>query len=231
MDNPSGSQANKRVFLSNPLQSDLRLSGTARADLAAALGGPASNLSVMLVDYGPGTQMSKSSDGVTLDTTASCWGAGTDSDPCAGRPSATPARSRTDVKIEDACYLDPVKPMVDVTQWRVTRGVLDSRNRNSLWYADATDVVPGEFNRFGFPTQPTEHIFKAGHQIGIIVAGTNTSEALVAPAARTTWRSRSTPRRARSRCRSSAATARWTRPARSPTRPAPSAAPCRRRSR
>ena len=28
-----------------------------------------------------------------------------------------------------------------------------------------------------FPTMPTEHIFKAGHQIGIIVGGSNTSMA------------------------------------------------------
>ena len=40
MNNPTGSQANRRVFLSNPLKSDVRLSGTATADLAAALGGP-----------------------------------------------------------------------------------------------------------------------------------------------------------------------------------------------
>ena len=59
----------------------------------------------------------------------------------------------------------------------MTRGIRDSRNRDSLWYADAKDVVPGEYNRYRFPTLPTEHTFKAGHQIAIIVAGTNTSQA------------------------------------------------------
>jgi X-Pro dipeptidyl-peptidase len=177
MNNPSGSQATRRVFLSNPLKSDLRLSGTASADLAAALGGPASNLSVTIVDYGAGTQVSKSSDGVTLADTASCWGVGTAGDPCEGKALGDACTQPEDETIEDACYLNPVKPTTDVTQWRVTRGILDSKNRNSLWYADASDVVPGEFNRYGFPTQPTEHIFKAGHQIGIVVGGTNTSMA------------------------------------------------------
>jgi X-Pro dipeptidyl-peptidase len=175
MNAPSGSQANRRVFLSNPLKSDVRLSGTAAADLAAALGGPASNLSVTIADYGAGTQVSRTSDGVTQATTRTCWGVGTAGDPCEGKALGDSCTAPADQTIEHACYLNPEKPTTDVTSWRVTRGVLDSRNRNSLWYADAKDVVPGELNRYKFPTIPQEHTFKAGHQIGIIVGGTNTS--------------------------------------------------------
>jgi X-Pro dipeptidyl-peptidase len=121
--------------------------------------------------------VSKSSDGVTLADTATCWGVGTAGDPCEGKTLGAACEQPTDKTIEDACYLDPEKPTTDVTQWRVTRGILDSKNRNSLWYADASEVEPGQFNRYAFPTMATEHIFKAGHQIGIIVGGTNTSQA------------------------------------------------------
>ena len=37
--------------------------------------------------------------------------------------------------------------------------------------------MAGENNRYPFPTMPTEHTFKAGHRIVVIVAGTNTSMA------------------------------------------------------
>ena len=180
--NPSGSQAQRRVFLSNPLKNDIRLSGTASADLGAALGGTATaaNLSVTIVDLGAGTQTSRTSDGVTLDTTASCWGVGTVGDPCEGKAlgaACTPTDDDIPAQeaIEDACYLNPVKPTQDVTSWRVTRGIRDSQNRDSLWYADAKPVAPGENFRVNFPTMPNEHVFKAGHQIAIIVGGTNTS--------------------------------------------------------
>jgi X-Pro dipeptidyl-peptidase len=53
----------------------------------------------------------------------------------------------------------------------VTRGGLDSSNRDSLWYQNATPVTIGEKDMFSIPTMPTEHTFKAGHRIGIIVTG------------------------------------------------------------
>ena len=58
-------------------------------------------------------------------------------------------------------------------QWRVTRGIRDSSNRDSLWYLDASPVTIGQEDHITFPTMPTEHIFKAGHQIGVIVGGSN----------------------------------------------------------
>ena len=53
----------------------------------------------------------------------------------------------------------------------MTRGGLDSSNRDSLWYQDATPVTIGEKDSFSIPTMPTEHTFKAGHRIGIVVTG------------------------------------------------------------
>jgi X-Pro dipeptidyl-peptidase len=167
--NPEGSQANRRVFLSEPLKSDVRLSGTARLDLKASLSTDQSNLGVILVDYSPTpfTMINRSGDGILQGTTRTCWGATADGTPCTIGDSCTV----TDETVENACYREVVNRLQDVTQWRVTRGGLDSSNRNSLWYQDATPVTIGEKDMFSIPTMPTEHTFKAGHRIGVIVTG------------------------------------------------------------
>ena len=68
--------------------------------------------------------------------------------------------------------------------WRVTRGIRDSSNRSSLWFQDALPVVAGEkYHATRSRRMPTEHTFKAGHRIVVIVAGTNTSMARRAPPA------------------------------------------------
>lgn len=53
----------------------------------------------------------------------------------------------------------------------MTRGGLDSSNRDSLWYQDATPVTIGEKTSFSISTMPTEHTFQLGHRIGIILTG------------------------------------------------------------
>ena len=83
-----------------------------------------------------------------------------------GAPCEASAR-----EVDTACYLEVEKPTQDVTQWRVTRGTLDSSNRNSLFYTDATPLTPNEKVHLKFPTFATEHIFKSGHQIGVVIVG------------------------------------------------------------
>ena len=77
-------QNNRRVFLSPVLKTDLRVSGTPQIDLKASLDKPQSNLSAMLVDYGPSTQITRSGDGISTPANApsDCW----------GRPPPAPAR-------------------------------------------------------------------------------------------------------------------------------------------
>jgi X-Pro dipeptidyl-peptidase len=167
--NPDGAQANRRVFLSQPLRADVRLSGTARLDLKASLNTEQSNLGVLVVDYSatPFPMVTRDDDGIANTTTRTCWGAWADGTPCNIGDTCT----ITDPQVENACYLEVTKPEDMVTQWRVTRGGLDSRNRQSLWYQDATPVTIGENTMFSIPTMPTEHTFQAGHRIGIIVTG------------------------------------------------------------
>jgi len=167
--NPDGAQTNRRVFLSQPLKADVRLSGTARVDVNASLSTEQSKLGVLVVDYSetPFTMVSRSRDGITQTTTRTCWGATSDGTPCTIGDTCT-ASPQT---VETACYLEVSKRTQDVTHWRVTRGGLDSSNRDSLWYQDATPVTIGEKDQFSIPTMPTEHTFKTGHRIGIILTG------------------------------------------------------------
>jgi X-Pro dipeptidyl-peptidase len=149
---PTGAQAERHVFLSPPLASDVRLSGRAVLDLHAALDKTQSNLGVILVDYSatPFTEITRNGDGISqVAGTCTDWGVSSQWD--------------------KACYLDIAKPVQSVTQWRVTRGILDSSNRDSL--TTATAAVPGQSYTFTIPTEPTEHTFQAGHQIGVIVVG------------------------------------------------------------
>jgi X-Pro dipeptidyl-peptidase len=169
INNPDGAQTNRRVFLSQPLKADVRLSGTARLDLKASLSTQQSNLGVLVVDYSatPFPMVTRQNDGIANTTTRTCWGAWADGTPCTIGDTCTVP----DETVENACYLEVTKPEVNVTQWRVTRGGLDSSNRDSLWYQDATPVTIDAKDMFSIPTMPTEHTFEAGHRIGIIVTG------------------------------------------------------------
>ncbi len=154
-------QNNRRVFLSPVLKSDVRFSGTPVIDLRASLDKPQSNLSAMLVDYGPSTQITRSGDGISTPVNApsDCWGS-----------SSTRLGPDGTVMDYDACYQQPIKPTVTVTAtqgWRISRGMLDSSNRDSL-YADVP-VVAGTEYEFKFPILPVDYTVPAGHRIGIVL--------------------------------------------------------------
>ena len=183
MNSPTGAQTNRRVFLSQPLTKDVRLSGTAMADLTASIGANQTNLSLVIADYGSGVQTSRSGEGISTPAngTRTCWGA-TGKNALTGEngPDCTTIGETCAVsprEIDTACYTEVTKPTQNVTQWRVTRGIRDTSNRDSLWYADATPVTIDQKFRVKFPALPTEHTFKAGHQIALIIGGSNTSQA------------------------------------------------------
>jgi X-Pro dipeptidyl-peptidase len=154
-------QSNRRVFLSPVLTKDVRFSGTPAIDLFASLDKPQSNLSAMLVDYGPSAQITRTADGISTPANApsDCWG-----------PSSTRAGPDGQVMDYDSCYQQPVKPTVTISAtqgWRISRGILDSGNRDSL-YADIP-VVPGAEYEFKFPILPVDYTVPAGHRIGIVL--------------------------------------------------------------
>ncbi|UOE43119.1 CocE/NonD family hydrolase [Agromyces larvae] len=146
---PTGSQAQRLVFLSEPLTADLRVSGTARVELAASLGVTQANLSALLVDYGPSTPTPRTGEGVQNTATTTCWGAESDAD--------------------DACYLEVARRTSTVDTWRVSRGALDTSNRESLIEGEGTPLVAGQPYAFSWPLEPYDTTFAAGHRIGVVV--------------------------------------------------------------
>ena len=127
----------------------MRISGTPEVDIRASADRDQTNLGALLVDYGPGTQVTRSGEGIANTTTSSCWGESS------GAPDF------------DACYLEVSKPTTAVTQWRVTRGILDSSNRFGL--DSVGPLTPGAPEAFRWPLVPTDHVFAAGHRIGVVL--------------------------------------------------------------
>ena len=147
--NPTTVTANRRVFLSGPLEAPVHISGTPVVRLRASVNATDTNFGAVLVDYGPATQVSRTGDGAQTLTTEDCWGASSPTD--------------------DACYFQVAKRLTTVTQWRVSKGILDALNRNSLTVAEP--LVPGQEESFTFPLLPQDYVFPAGHRIGLVLVG------------------------------------------------------------
>ena len=148
---PLGQQTSRRVFLSPRLKTDLRISGTPVIDIEASVNGTQTNLGAALVEYGPTTQVSRSGDGIANVTPEErdCW----------GESSAT----------DSACYAKVFKPETTQNVWRVTKGILDTSNRESLLASAATPITIDQKYRFRWPTFPHDYVFKAGNQIGLVL--------------------------------------------------------------
>jgi X-Pro dipeptidyl-peptidase len=161
---PLGQQTSRRVFLSPRLRTDLRISGTPLIDIEASVDRTQTNLGAVLVEYGPTTQVSRQSDGIQTaqPETRSCWG-----------------ESSAD---DSACYLNVVKGESNQTVWRVSKGILDTSNRESLLASLATPITIGEKHRFSWPAFPEDYVFRAGNQIGIVLIADYTQFSSVAGA-------------------------------------------------
>jgi X-Pro dipeptidyl-peptidase len=140
---------NRRVFLSAPLTEPIHISGTPFVRLRASANATDTNFGAVLVDYGPATQVSRTGDGIQTLGTFDCWGEASPND--------------------DACYFQAAKRLTAVTQWRVSKGILDALNRNS--YALPTPLVPDVEETFTFPLLPQDYVFPAGHRIGLVLVG------------------------------------------------------------
>ncbi len=147
--NPQNVTANRRVFLSPELTAPVHVSGTPIVRLRASVNDTFTNLAAILVDYGTKEQVSRTGDGILTVSEETCWGEARD--------------------VDDACYRETVKRIQTASQWQVTKGILDARNRNSLSVQE--DLVPGEEYSFEFPLLPQDYIFEPGHRIGIVVLG------------------------------------------------------------
>ena len=141
---------NRRVFLTAPLLQDIRISGTPFVSLSASADQTDTNVGALLVDWGTDTRVQWNvGDGIRTLTTEDCW----------GESSA----------VDDACYFHTETRTVTAEIERITKGILDGRNRNSLTTPE--DLIPGEEYYFDFPLLPEDYVVKAGHRLAFVVVG------------------------------------------------------------
>ncbi len=151
-DDELAADPNRLAYLSAPLSAGVRLSGTPRVTLQAALDGRSPYLTALLVDYGPGVRYA----GQRTVAGQDCIGPGIPGDPgCFNRREYVTA----------------------TTPWKiVTRGWLDVRNRASI--SRSLPIEPGRTYPLRWDLQPQDHVFEAGHRIGLVIISTDRDHTL-----------------------------------------------------
>ena len=147
----SADNSHRLAYLSPPLAAPLHVSGVPLVRLRASADKTDTNLGAVLVDYGPRTRVGweRSGEGITTLTSEDCWG------------ESSPA--------DDACYKQTAKNVITADRERVSKGVMDALNRNSL--TEPQPLVPGQAYDFTLPLLPVDHVFPAGHRLGLVVVG------------------------------------------------------------
>ncbi|GAA0908296.1 Xaa-Pro dipeptidyl-peptidase [Virgisporangium aurantiacum] len=152
VDNELAADPNRLAFLTTPLTSPVRLSGTPRVTVRASLDGRSPYLTALLVDYGTDVRFA----GIATVPGQDCIAPGIPEDPGCFNKRAYVTRE-TPLKI-------------------VSRGWLDVRNRYSQW--DETPVAAGRTYTLSWDLQPQDHVFKPGHRIGVVLISTDRDHTL-----------------------------------------------------
>ncbi|PZG44610.1 Xaa-Pro dipeptidase [Spongiactinospora gelatinilytica] len=167
---PDAADPNRLAYATPVLRRDVRLSGTPTIKVRAALdGGRSPYLTALLVDYGTDVRATGA-----LRTTGQQY--------CYGES----------VPGDIGCLITREHVTVEAPFKIVSRGWLDVRNRHR---PDRTDPVrPGRAHDFRWDFQAQDHIFKAGHRIGVVLLSTDRDYTLRYPAGTrvTVWPGKST---------------------------------------
>ena len=147
---PDQANPSRLAYLSDPLSEDLRISGTAKVTLSASSSLDAAYFGAILVEYGPSVENDRTGDGIRQTTLP---------EECYGESS----------QYDDGCYRPVAYRPINVTQWRVSKGIVDGRNRDSITTPEP--MVPDEMEQISFPMLPSEHVFLQGNRIGVILVG------------------------------------------------------------
>ncbi|MBY7144679.1 Xaa-Pro dipeptidyl-peptidase [Virgibacillus sp. NKC19-3] len=144
---------NRLLFLSPELNSEVQLSGVPELDIQASIDKDNTNLTALIVDYGTDERINhrNAGEGIRTLDLETCWGASS--------------------SVDDACYKETEKTTHEAPYEVVTHGWLDAQNRESL--ENSIPLNPGENDNFQWETLPEDYIFKEGHRIGIIIAGSS----------------------------------------------------------
>ncbi|WP_163144961.1 Xaa-Pro dipeptidyl-peptidase [Bacillus sp. 22-7] len=156
--NETAVKSDRLAFLSPQLKEDVRLSGIPEISLRAKVDKEDSNLTVLIVDYGTDTRINHEGPGEgvrTLDT-ETCWGESSSTD--------------------DACYKETEKTTHTAPYEVVTRGWFDPQNWKTIEQDDP--LKEGKNYKFEWGVLPEDYVFKEGHRIGIIIAGSDRRRAI-----------------------------------------------------
>ncbi|MFI6735335.1 CocE/NonD family hydrolase [Nonomuraea sp. NPDC050451] len=152
---PATANPNRLAYLTPPLKNAIRVSGTPTVSLSLKLDRPTANLGVLLVDYGQDTRIHGADpngwQGLKL----------ADGSDCVGERTAD----------DDGCYLRMADNTVTSGFQVVSRGILDAQNHTSL--SRQTPLTPGKSYQITWKMLPQDYEFKAGHQLGLVLTGTN----------------------------------------------------------
>ena len=151
---------NRLVYISEPLEAPIRISGTPLIELSASGDQADTDFGAALVDFGPNTlHVSRSSEGVVTaqPPVENCWG-------------ESASVEDGDAFTDDGCYFQTATVQTTASTWRVARGSVDGFNLYD--HTSPTPLVPGQVYDFAFELYPTDYVFGVGHQIAIVVVST-----------------------------------------------------------
>ncbi|MGB8941658.1 MAG: Xaa-Pro dipeptidyl-peptidase [Streptomyces sp.] len=147
------STPSKAGFISRPLGSDLRLSGSSEVTVTATPTTRTAHLSAVLVDLGPATirDYAGAGEGITTLSERTCWGASTAGD--------------------SSCFKETAPKTADVDYTVFSRGWADLGN----WADDhkGRPLTPGKKHTITLDLAASDHVVPKGHRLALIVAGTD----------------------------------------------------------
>jgi X-Pro dipeptidyl-peptidase len=146
-------KANRLIFITRRLRRPVRISGRIKVDIRAAVDRVDTNFTGLLIDYGKARRVDHegSGEGVTTTSKESCHGQSTAAD--------------------DACYFITRKNTAVNRYETVSRGWLDARHNQSR--KENNPLEPNRRYRFRWEIFGDDYIFKKGHRIGIVIAGSD----------------------------------------------------------
>jgi len=144
------------LFLTKRLRRAVRISGTVHVRIRASVDQVDTNFTALLVDYGRGDKTTmrahdSSGEGIRNLAEEGCYGESGGAD--------------------NACYLKTEATIKEVGRELVSRGFLDARHHESV--RSNSPLTPGETYTFKWSIFGEDYIFPIGHQIGIVIAGSD----------------------------------------------------------
>jgi X-Pro dipeptidyl-peptidase len=150
---PTETKSTRLLFLTPKLTRNVRLSGTPEVDITASVNSVDTNFTALLVDYGSAVRVDHEGSGEGIRTTQkeSCYGGKTE--------------------LDNGCYFMTEKLTHKSDIEIVSRGWLDARHRDDL--RAGSPLEPGTSYRFRWEIFGEDYVFKPGHQIGVVIAGSD----------------------------------------------------------